>query len=181
MNDQKLYDRIMKKVRVDVESGCWIWTGPAWTKRKYAANRYGYISIYDPATKKQRTRGVHRAMWLARYCPLTPSIEVCHKCDNPLCCNPDHLFIGTHKDNMADSRRKGRHFLSAKTECKRGHPLSGENLYVDKNTGLRHCKQCGRDRQRRAWHEKPELRARQLARRRALREQRLQATVKGDV
>jgi hypothetical protein len=141
VNDQKLYDKILTRVRKD-ESGCWIWTGPSHKTRKYAANRYGYVSVYLEEKKKSRSLDVHRAMWRARYCPLPPTIEVCHKCDNPLCCNPDHLFLGTHKDNMADSKHKGRHYLSSKTHCKRGHPLSGDNLYVCPGQGLRDCLIC---------------------------------------
>lgn len=49
-------------------------------------------------------------------------MEVCHHCDNPVCTNPDHLFLGTHADNMKDMARKGRGFLK-RTHCKRGHPL----------------------------------------------------------
>lgn len=141
MKDQALYDRLVAKVRKDV-SGCWIWTGAAWTNRKYAANRYGYISIWLTEKKKTRTYGTHRAMWIALHGTLTKDEHVCHECDVPLCINPEHLFLGNHDINMADSKRKGRHFLSSKTHCKRGHPLSGENLYFDR--GLRHCKLCQR-------------------------------------
>lgn len=169
MNDQALYDRILRRVRKDEVTGCWLWTGPAWTKRKYAANRYGYISVWLPGKTKSQCRGVHRAMWLARYCHLPTSIEVCHSCDNPLCCNPDHLFLGTHKDNMADSRKKGRHFLSAKTLCKRGHPLSGDNLYLQPGTGLRCCKSCARNRQRLKYQTDPVYREMQIEKRRLFR------------
>jgi hypothetical protein len=49
----------------------------------------------------------HRAVWLVAHGEL-PEVEVCHSCDNPPCCNPAHLFVGTHADNMRDSRVKGR-------------------------------------------------------------------------
>jgi hypothetical protein len=81
---------------------------------------------------------------------------------------------------MADSKTKGRHFLSAKTHCKRGHPLSGENLYLQPGTGLRCCKQCTRDRQRMYWHTRPEKRLRQQARRRLRQSQLTAAPTTGD-
>lgn len=166
MHDQRLYERLKARIRID-DSGCWLWTGGYWKNRKWAANRYGYISTYRDG--KSRTVGTHRAMWIALHGPLTPAQCVCHKCDVPLCINPDHLWIGTLKENIQDSKRKGRHFLSAKTHCKRGHPLSGENLYVNVNSGnMRHCKQCCRERHRRAW-QNPEFRKRHMERQRARR------------
>lgn len=168
MNNQKLYDRLIARMRKD-DSGCWIWTGSAWTKRPYAANRYGYISWIDPDTRKQKCRGTHRAMWIALHGPLTREQEVCHRCDIPLCINPDHLFIGTHKDNMADSRAKGRHYLSAKTVCKRGHSLAPENVYVDA-AGCRHCNECTRLRMKNKYRTDPQYRERQKADRRQRRE-----------
>ena len=147
MYDQQTYDRIMARVRKDEATGCWLWTGPWYKNRKYAAHRYGYIMLWDRAAKKSNCVCTHRAIWIAVHGPLTRDQHVCHRCDNPLCVNVEsHLFIGSHGDNMADSRRKGRHFLSAKTICKRGHPLSGDNLEI--RNGLRHCKTCNRIRQR---------------------------------
>lgn len=152
MNDQKQFDRLASKTRRNEETGCWEWTGYVHTKRKYAAHRYGGTSLPAPGTKRgQRTLHAHRAMWIVVYGEPDKGLEVCHECDNPLCINPLHLFLGTHKANMADSKKKGRHFLSSKTHCKRGHPLSGENLYVC-SSGLRHCKECERWRHRERYY-----------------------------
>lgn len=70
-----------------------------------------------------------------------------HRCDNPPCINPEHLFLGTRADNIADMCAKGRHWEAAKTECKNGHPFDEGNtrLYVMKNGRTRRvCRACER-------------------------------------
>lgn len=90
---------------------------------------------------------VHRLMWVLVKGPLPPKLYVCHRCDNPSCCNPEHLFLGDHLANQQDKHRKGRCPQKAKTHCKQGHPYSGDNLYLDKR-GFRGCKTCQRIRLR---------------------------------
>jgi hypothetical protein len=76
---------------------CWIWTG-AKTDRGY-----GNILRYY---KSYRVHRLAAKLWLANF---IESLKVLHKCDIPLCFNPDHLFQGTQKDNVYDSISKGRH------------------------------------------------------------------------
>lgn len=173
MKDQRQYNRLLRKMRPNELTGCWEWTGFVHSKRKYPGNRYGGTTLPAPGTPRgSRTTTAHRAMWIVVHGEPVKGIEVCHTCDNPICINPAHLFLGTHKQNMTDCRQKGRHFLSAKTLCKRGHPLSGENLYVC-SKGLRHCKACCNERQRLYWHTKPEKRRRQQELRRLRRAQQV--------
>ncbi len=78
------------------ECGCIIWL------KGRRAHRYGSIRIDG------KNWAAHRAAWVAYHGPIPNGLHVLHACDLPLCINPDHLFLGTHFDNMDDKERKGR-------------------------------------------------------------------------
>lgn len=78
------------------ESGCWLWEG--------AVDRYGYGKIRDNCHRVQ----AHRVSWILHNGPIPEGLCVLHKCDVPGCVNPDHLFLGTNKDNTQDALKKGR-------------------------------------------------------------------------
>ena len=90
--------------RVDRSGGadsCWPWLGA----RHYRGyGRYGK-GLKGPSFS-------HRMAWFLTNGGIPPRAEICHSCDNPPCCNPAHLFIGTHQQNMADMVRKGRSRIS---------------------------------------------------------------------
>lgn len=146
MIDQALYERIMRRVRKDEATGCWIWTGPAWNDRPSPGNRYGYMAVKRPEKKRWMSVGTHKAMWWAVHGRPEKGLCVCHTCDNVLCCNPDHLWLGTHKENMADCRAKNRYHYAKQTHCKHGHEWTPENTYYIPTPGpyqgLRKCKAC---------------------------------------
>lgn len=150
MKDRKLYDRLLEKIVIDESTGCWNWTGYAFDKRPYPGNRYGCIGIRDPETNKSRTIATHRAMWFAVHGKPAAGQCVCHSCDNPKCVNPNHLWLGSRRDNTMDMIKKNRHHLKKKTHCKRGHLLYGVNVMVTAD-GYRHCKICERGRLRMRW------------------------------
>lgn len=118
-------------------NGCWIWQRYVNPMTRYATLSIGGVKIY-----------AHRFSYELHYGKIPPGLCVCHKCDNPSCVNPGHLFLGTYKDNNLDMVSKGRHHLASKTHCKNGHPLSGENLTGNRRTG-RLCRVCQRQAKRR--------------------------------
>ena len=89
--------RFQSKIRVT--PGCWIWT---------ASKRRGYGAFQVNRTTK---RAAHRIAYQLYVGPIAEGLLVCHKCDNPACVNPDHLFLGTDMDNQHDMIRKGRQVI----------------------------------------------------------------------
>jgi hypothetical protein len=73
---------------------------------------------------------------------------VCHRCDNPPCVRPDHLFLGTVQENNEDRERKGRGYRPPRqVQCKRGHSLADHNRIV--HGGISRCRECVRQRYQR--------------------------------
>lgn len=84
------------------ENGCWLWTGAKSAGRGGAF--YGSVAYRGRAGTKP-----HRLMFALTFPEVNiTSLQINHKCDNSLCINPDHLYAGTHADNMRDKKLRGR-------------------------------------------------------------------------
>ena len=95
-----LAERIKESSLVDPATGCWLWQ-----KAKYP-NGYGLIGIRKDG--KTRSMPAHRASFEAFRELIPAGLWVLHKCDVPICVNPEHLFLGTNHDNVLDMWAKGR-------------------------------------------------------------------------
>jgi hypothetical protein len=123
--------------------GCWIWRG------------HTYHNGYGMTSYRGKNVIVHRKMHEAvNRVKLERWVYACHSCDIKLCCNPEHVWAGTPKENSIDSAKKLRHQENRKTHCDRGHPFEGENLIMRKQAkgkgdGMRRvCRACERIRAR---------------------------------
>ena len=92
----RIQERFEKYVSPEPNTGCYLWIG--------SLNTYGYGQFWC----KGKNVLAHRASFELYKSLIPPGISVLHACDNPACVNPDHLFLGTQKDNMQDMKKKGR-------------------------------------------------------------------------
>lgn len=109
-------------------TGCWLWLGQV-------------TGGYARAGGKQVNRVT---LGLTDH-----GTQACHRCDNPPCVNPAHLFAASARANALDSIGKGRHANAAKTHCRKGHQFTDANTYRDA-LGYRHCRACNLAAKRRA-------------------------------
>lgn len=93
-----------RRVETDPRTGCWNWTGGV----RRPERPYGSLVIGSRSDGTRRRVSAHRLAYEIWVGPITDDLCVCHRCDNPRCVNPDHLFLGTKKDNADDRDAKGR-------------------------------------------------------------------------
>jgi hypothetical protein len=109
MNEQQI-KKFWDKVNIKSENDCWEWIA------SYRLNGYGAFKT------KEKTHGSHRLAYELTYGIITDNtLNVCHKCDNRKCVNPNHLFLGTQSENMKDCLNKGRLVIPEGQRFKKGN------------------------------------------------------------
>ena len=96
-----LKKRFWTKVDIKTRHSCWKW-------KACADPKYGLFRVGSRKDKSMRLEKAHRVAWEITNGSIPEGISVCHDCDNPLCCNPTHLFLGDNSDNSIDMAQKLR-------------------------------------------------------------------------
>jgi HNH endonuclease len=109
-------------------SGCWLWVGPK-SDNEYGSFRFAKVRY-----------SAHRFSYELHKGPIPEGLHIDHLCRNRWCVNPEHLEAVTFRENVLRGIGPTAQ-LARQTHCKRGHPLSGENLHITKQ-GYRNCIAC---------------------------------------
>lgn len=154
-------DRFWKYV--EKSDGCWTWTG--------SRHRGGYGQINSSQNnstgERHQPMPASRASWLVHFGEIGDGLEVCHRCDNPPCVRPDHLFLGTRQQNSEDKVRKGRQARGERSgvakltadqviEIRRQFDSGRQQVLIAADFGIRaqHVRLIGR---RTVWRSLPEV------------------------
>lgn len=116
----------MKVVRPEDPAACWVWVG--------AKDGTGYGRLNLPSL----SRSAHRAVFALLGKPVPKGVVVCHRCDNPACVNPDHLFLGSMADNQADMARKNRSAHGSKSPHAKLTEADVRRVIAMREAGLQH-------------------------------------------
>ena len=135
---QLLPNRLNEKIKID-EMGCWLWQG---SKSK----GYGYVSMCGSM------RQVHRCLFELLVGTIPNGMELHHRCEKSICCNPDHLTIISAKEH-----RKLHPHTRRRSHCFRGHLFTAENTHIDRD-GCQNCKICRRMAAQRHYFSKGRIR-----------------------
>lgn len=133
-----MLNRLMSKVEMITESGCWIWVG--------ACNTAGYGHLVYMDKGKKRWIDTHRASYLLYRGTILKGLVLDHLCMVKCCINPDHLEAVTAQENNV---RKNKHI----THCPVGHPYNELNTYFHKRSMKRDCKACRSRRSKATWSQ----------------------------
>lgn len=127
--DVEALRRVQKRLVITPERGCWEWTGYK------LSDGYGQVGYRGKAVR------VHRLVFELMVGPIPPGKQLDHYvCDNPPCCNPEHLRPATSRENSLRSSSPLA-VNARKTHCSRGHEFTPENTYVNPKS-MRNCRTC---------------------------------------
>jgi hypothetical protein len=137
---QELPSRVQSKIQIEPHTGCWLWMGCT------DSSGYGHVGWGKRRDGKMAMRAAHKLVYeLLTGRAIREGLQSDHLCRTRCCCNPGHIEPVTKLENF----RRGLHNQNtAKTHCLRGHPLSGENLYVTPDGKHSHCRECKRETKR---------------------------------
>ena len=131
-NEKNIFQRRFESKVTKQDGGCHLFTG-------CKVKGYGQLSLHN------KKIAAHRASYGIYVGEIPPKALVLHKCDNPACVNPEHLFLGDHAANARDAVSKKRLYEQKKTHCPYGHLLIEGNLVLSKlRIGWRSCLLCQR-------------------------------------
>lgn len=137
-------------------NGCWEAHGRQSQSKGRPAGSPGYVQLSFRGKRYQAHRLIHTLL----IGPIPEGHVVAHRCDNPPCFNPDHLFACTETVNMRDAGTKRRWPRQYRDTCINGHPRTPENTVRHGKEQKLHCRVCVRETGRREWRENPENRER---------------------
>ena len=123
-------NKLINFCEFEPNTGCWLWTG--------GEQRFGYGAI----AINNKVKTASRVSFILFKGPIKEGHFICHKCDTPQCCNPDHLFSGTQKDNIKDCISKKRLNRKVIYFCKNGHEFTEQNTYIAKKGTKRQQRVC---------------------------------------
>jgi len=133
--------------KVDATGDCWDWTAALY------GNGYGMVGV-KRGDGAWVPRCAHRVAWELLIGDIPDGLVIDHLCINKKCVNPDHLRAVTQFDNQFVSPITFTGRARYQFRCSKGHPLSGENLYLEPKNGKRHCVECKRAASRRAYRKR---------------------------
>lgn len=130
-----LTERLWRNVQRDDVTGCIEWQG--------AISTNGYGQLFSRINGELKSFRAHRIAWLDTHGPVPDGLILRHRCDNPICVNPEHLQLGTSRDNARDREERDRNPSRWITHCPSGHPYDITNTYLTPR-GHRKCRACNR-------------------------------------
>lgn len=116
--------RILDSIEYDTNGGCWLWGK--------GLNTWGYGALCVNGSHKP----AHRLSYEAFKGSLPPGAQVLHRCDVPACVNPEHLFLGSQKDNMHDMANKGRKVTKYGEEVHFAKLSDAEAVYIRRHRSV---------------------------------------------
>lgn len=132
MQGMSLSDRFSAQYVPEPMSGCWLWTGAYRPNKKYPDHSR---PVLNAGGKDRRILIAARVSWTLHKETPIGSLHVLHSCDNAACVNPEHLWLGTHQDNMLDAKTKGRMYNGYHKLCLHLHEYTPENTRLRTSRG----------------------------------------------